>query len=270
MLNTRLIDMHTHSDNSPDGIHSPMYMCERAVDNGLRALAITDHCEIDKFFAQKYASSVFHSYFETAKARNAFEGQLVVLTGLEIAQVSCNPALSEKIVNRYPFDFILGSVHTPRGFNEDIKEIDYSKLDVYEFMNNYFDELAELAAWHGCDALAHITCPMRRIQGYFKIDFDYNKVNDSLDRLLCAIIENNKALEINTSGLRQDIGLLIPEERIIRRYKELGGKYITIGSDSHTAYDVGAGIEDAMKTVKECGFDKITFYVNRQSMQIEI
>lgn len=270
MVTTRLIDMHSHSDNSPDGIHSPMYMCEHAVHNGLRALAITDHCEINEFFEQKYASSIFHSYFETVKARNAFEGQLLVLTGLEIAQVSSNVGLSEGIVEKYPFDFILGSVHTPRGMTQDIKEIDYTKLDVYKFMDNYFDELAELANWKGCDALAHITCPMRRIQGYYKIDFDYNKVSRSLDNLLTEIIKNNKSLEVNTSGLRQDIGLTMPEEKIIRRYKELGGKYITLGSDAHKASDVGAGIKDAMKLVKNCGFDKITFFVSRQAMQIDI
>ena len=270
MQNTRLIDMHTHSDNSPDGTHSPMYMCEHAVDNGLRALAITDHCEIDKFFEQKYASSVFHSYFETVKARNAFEGQLLVLIGLEIAQINSNLTLSEKIIEKYPFDFILGSVHTPRGMTQDIKEIEYDKLDVYEFMNNYFDELTELAKWPYCDSLAHITCPMRRIQGFYKIDFDFNQVSDSLDRLLLTIIENNKSLEINTSGLRQDIGKTMPDENILRRYKELGGKYITIGSDAHTAHDVGAGIEEAMKMTKRCGFDKITFYVSRQAMQIDI
>lgn len=270
MQNTRLIDMHTHSDNSPDGVHSPMFMCEQAVARGLRALALTDHCEIDKFIEQKYASTVFHSYFESAKARNAFEGQLLVLIGVEIGQPLSNTALCEKLLEKYPYDFVLGSVHTPRGYTQDIKEIEYDKLDVYEFMNGYFDELCDVAEWSGCDALAHITCPTRRIQGKYHIDFDYGKIQKSLDRLLLTIIENNKALEINTSGLRQDIGLMMPEEKIIRRYHELGGKYITIGSDSHTAYDVGAGIEEAMKTVKKCGFDKITFYVSRQAMQIDI
>ena len=270
MHNTRLIDMHTHSDNSPDAVHSPMYMCEHAVRKGLRALAITDHCEINDFFEQKYASTVFHSYFECAKARSAFEGQLLVLIGLEIGQAFDNVALCEKLIKKYPYDFILGSVHTPRGFKQDIKEIEYDKLDVYEFMNNYFSELTDLAKWDGCDALAHITCPMRRIQGVYNIDFDYDKVSDKLDELLLAIIKNNKALEINTSGLRQDIGLMMPEEKIVRRYRELGGEYITIGSDSHTAYDVGEGIEEAMKMAKSCGFDKITFYVNRQAMQIDI
>ena len=270
MNNARLIDMHTHSDNSPDGVHSPMYMCEQAVANGLRALAITDHCEIDKFIEQRYASSTFHSYFECSKARNAFEGQLLVLIGVEIGQPLGNLKLCENLINKYPYDFVLGSVHTPRGMTQDIKEIEYDKIDVYEFMNRYFDELTEVAQWDGCDALAHITCPMRRIQGKYKINFDYGKVQDSLDRLLKAIIDNNKALEINTSGLRQPIGLTMPEESIIRRYHELGGKYITIGSDSHTAYEVGAGIDEAMKLVKKCGFDKITFYVSREAIQIDI
>ncbi len=270
MNNARLIDMHSHSDNSPDGVHSPMYMCEQAVANGLRALAITDHCEIDKFIEQRYSSSLFHSYFECSKARNAFEGQLLVLIGVEIGQPLSNLSLCESILSKYPYDFVLGSVHTPRGMTQDIKEIDYTKIDVYEFMNNYFDELTEIAKWDGCDALAHITCPMRHIQGKYKIDFDYNKVSDSLDKLLRAIIDNGKSLEVNTSGLRQPIGLTMPDESIIRRYRELGGKYITIGSDSHTANDVGAGIEEAMKLIKNCGFDKLTFFVSREIIQIDI
>lgn len=270
MINTRLIDMHTHSDNSPDGTHSPMYMCEHAVRKGLRALAVTDHCETDKFVEQKYASSVFHSYFETAKARNAFEGQLLVLTGLEIGQAFSNKLLSEKIIAKYPYDFVLASVHTPRGFDQDIKEIDYTKIDVYKFINDYFEELTELAQWEYCDALAHITCPMRGIQGIYKIDFDYSKVQDNLDQLLLTMIKHNKALEINTSGLRQPIGRTMPDEQIVKRYRELGGEYVTIGSDAHNAYDVGEGIEEAMQMLKRCGFDKVTFYVSRQAMQIDI
>ena len=266
----RLIDMHVHSDNSPDGTHSPMYICEHAVKNGLRAIAMTDHCEIDKFFEQKFNSVIFHSYFECAKARNAFEGQLLVLIGLEVGQPLYNENLSNMVVSKYPYDFVLGSVHTPKDQTLDIKEIEYDKLDVYKFMENYFLELADVAKWDGCDALAHLTCPMRRIQGKYNIDFDYTKISEVTDYLLETIIRNNKALEINTSGLRQDIGRTMPDENIIRRYRELGGKLITIGSDSHSAYDVGAGIKDGVALAKKCGFNEVTFYVNREAMQIEV
>lgn len=268
MYKQRIMDMHVHTDNSPDGHHSPMYICEQAVDKGLRAIAFTDHCEIDKFFSQKYNSMVFHSYFECLKARNAFEGELLVLLGIEIAQPLSDKALSEKIINNHKYDIVLGSIHTPKGFDCDVKEIPYDQIDVYEFMNSYFKELTELAYWDGCDVLAHITCPMRRIQGKYNIDFDYSKISKATDELLNAIIENKKSLEINSSGLRQLMGRPMPDENIIKRYKELGGKYITIGSDAHSAGEVGLGIVECMQTVKKYGFDKINFYTGREILEI--
>lgn len=268
MYKQRIMDMHVHSDNSPDGHHSPMYICESAVDKGLRAIAFTDHCEIDKFFTHKYNSMVFHSYFECLKAKTAFEGELLVLLGLEIAQPLSDIALSNKIISNHKYDVVLASIHTPKGFDCDIKEIPYNEIDVYKFMEGYFEELTEMAYWDGCDVLAHITCPMRRIQGTFNIDFDYSKISKSTDKLLKAIIENGKSLEINSSGLRQPIGRSMPDTAIIKRYKELGGKNITIGSDAHCAQDVGAGVYDCMKLIKKYGFEKINLYTGREILEI--
>ncbi len=270
MSGQRLIDMHVHSDNSPDGMHSPMYICECAVKNNLGAIAITDHCEVDKFFEEKYNNMIFHSFFECSKARNAFEGDLLVLVGLEIGQPHSNIALADRIVKHHSYDYILGSIHTPDGFDKDIKEIEYDKLDVYKFMEGYFLQLTEIAKWDGCDALAHITCPMRRIQGKYNIDFDYSRIEAVTDNLLKTMISYGKALEINTSGLRQNIGLTMPDVNIIKRYGELGGKLITIGSDAHDANDCGKGITEGIKIAKDCGFEKITFYVNREILELEI
>lgn len=269
MEKERIIDMHVHSDNSPDGTHSPMFICEQAVEKGLRAVAITDHCEIDSYHSRNFGSAVFHSYFECSKARTAFEGQLLVLLGIEIGQPLYDVTLTEKLLKTYNFDVVLGSIHKPKGLNCDIKDIDYSKLDVYGFMKSYFGELIDIAKSPYIDVVSHITCPMRGIIGKYGIDFDFSKISDVTDELLNTIIKNNKALEINTSGLRQPIKRTMPDEDIIRRYNELGGQYITIGSDSHTAYDVGADIKEAMLLAKNCGFDKLTFFVGRQIMQID-
>ena len=119
-------------------------MCEQAVKNNLRAITITDHCEIDKFFQQKYNSSIFHSFFECAKARSAFKGQLAVLIGIEIGQPLFNIGLSEAVISKQPYDYVLASVHTPKGQSLDIKEIEYDKLDVYKFMTDYFLEYGAL------------------------------------------------------------------------------------------------------------------------------
>ena len=271
MKTQRMIDMHVHTDNSPDGVHSPMFICENAVTKNLGAIAFTDHCEVDTFYKEKYDSMTFHSYFECSKARAAFRGQLLVLVGLEIGQPMSDVALADKIVSEKPYDFILAGIHTPDGYNgKDIKEIDYSQLDVYSFMEDYFRQLTEIASWKGCDCISHLTAPMRRIQGRYNIDFDYSRIETATDTLLKEIINNGKAIEINTSGLRQPIGRTMPDENIIKRYRELGGTKITVGSDSHTAHDVGEGIREGILLAKKCGFQKLTFYVKREPIEIEI
>ena len=137
-------------------------------------------------------------------------------------------------------------------------------------MEDYFLQLSELANWKGCDCLAHITAPMRRIQGRYKIDFDYSKIQSANDSLLKEVIRNGKAIEINTSGLRQPIGRTMPEEFIISRYRELGGTKLTVGSDAHKATDAGAGLNEGIMIAKRCGFQKLTFYVKREPIEVEI
>ena len=265
----RIIDMHVHTDNSPDGVHSPMFICEQAVEKNLRAIAFCDHCEVDQFFQQKYNNVVFHSFFECTKSRFAFEGQLLVLLGIEIAQPFHDINLANSIIKKHNYDVVLGSIHHPKGFDTDVKNIPYDKIDVYKFMKDYFGELCQLAQWKECDIMAHITCPMRRIQGRYNIDFDYSKIQDEVDTLLEIMIKNDKVLEINTSGLRQQIGRTMPDVNILKRYKQLGGKYVSIGSDAHSAYDVGAGVREGMLLAKECGFDTLSFFVERQMLEIK-
>ena len=71
MKTQRLIDMHVHTDNSPDGVHSPMFICENAVKNNLGAIAFTDHCEVDTYYDLKYNNMFFHwfQYIESVKTK---------------------------------------------------------------------------------------------------------------------------------------------------------------------------------------------------------
>ena len=82
----KLVDMHVHSDNSPDGHHSAMFICEKAELMGVRAIAFTDHCEIDVYEKEDYDRRVVQSFFEISKAQSAFRGKVLVLRGIELAQ----------------------------------------------------------------------------------------------------------------------------------------------------------------------------------------
>lgn len=265
----RIIDTHVHTDNSPDGHHSAMYMCECAEMSGLRAIAFTDHVETDAYRRDHYDRTALQSFIDVSKARSAFCGKLLVCAGVELGQPMYDVETAEKIITDLPYDFVLGSVHNLEN-EADFAYLEYEKLDVTHVLNLYFDELIKLARWAKFDSLAHLTYPLRYIVGEHGIPVDTNKFSDKIDEILTLLVENGKALEINTSGLRQKLQRTMPEENIVRRFRQLGGEMVTVGSDSHYASDIGAGISNGLEIAKRCGFDNVTLFQNRTPVQIPI
>ena len=265
----KLLDLHVHTDNSFDGNHSTTYLCERAQMLGLRVVAFTDHSDIDTPDKQQLERSALQSFFEISKAKSAFRGRMIICKGIELGQPVYDIETSEKILNSQKYDFVIGSIHNLRGM-QDFWYLDYSKENVPELLDKYFDEIINLVDWGNFDTLAHLTYPLRYIVGDSKIPVDLSKYDDKINLILKTLAEKELALEINTSGLRQNLKKTMPEADIVRRFKEFGGKYITIGSDAHYAEHLGAGINEGMNIAKDCGFDSVTLYQNREPIQIPI
>lgn len=264
-----ILDMHAHTDNSFDGNHSTMYMCEKACEKGLRAVAFTDHIEIDCYLKNRFDKTAVQSFFEVSKARSAFKGKLVVCAGIELGEPTYDIATADKVISERKYDFVIGSIHNLRGM-EDFSHLDYPSCDVDKILSEYFDELCALADWGKIDTLAHMTYPLRYIVGKYNIPVDLSKYKDKIDETLKLLAEKDTALEINTSGLRQKLKATLPDEDIVRRFRQLGGKMVTIGSDAHYAEHLGSGIETGMEIAKRCGFDSVTLFQSRNPIEIPI
>ena len=269
-----LMDLHVHTDNSFDGHHSAIFLCETAVEKGLRAVAFTDHVEMDFYRENRFDRTAKQSFFETVKARDAFTGQLIVCAGLELGQPLYNLPESEHLVQLYSYDVIIASIHNLRG-KEDFYYLRRAGAQpddqIHAMLSEYFDELLALAQWAKFDVLAHITYPLRYIyneQGLGKIDMA--PYAGQIDAVLEAAAQNNLALEINTAGLRQDYNRLVPDETILRRFRQLGGQRVTVGSDAHYADHVGLNIGCGMELAQRCGFEHITLFKQRDAIAVEI
>ena len=240
-------DFHTHSEHSFDGNHSVNSLCEFAVNKGIRYLAITDHCEID---AKNFDFDIFceNQYKDTNNAKARFKADLNVYNGIELGQAVYNIPLAEKVLQYHNYDFVLGSIHNLENM-EDFYFLDYNNFDVMELLNRYFDTVIKLCKWGNFDSLAHLTYPLRYICGKYKINVDLADYSDKIDTILKLLIKKDKALE---------------------RFKEFGGKYVTIGSDSHYKEKLGNYIEQGLDTLKKCGFDCFTIFENRKPKLIEI
>ena len=145
------------------------------------------------------------------------------------------------------------------------ESVDYMKL-----LGEYFDWELKLAQWAQFDTLAHLTYPLRYVVGKYGKSVDMSRFAEIIDEILLELIKNKKSLEINTAGLRQPIGVTSPDESIVKRYKELGGELITIGSDAHYAEHLGAGIDKGYELALKCGFDKVAIYQDRTPTLIPI
>lgn len=257
-----LADFHVHSDNSPDGANSVIELCESAINKGLSYLAVTDHCEIDCFYKDRYNIGYRQSYFEVKKAIAVFEGQLSVCAGIELGQATADTVIAET-VTALPYDVILGSMHALPGM-DDFCFLNCEKEEASKLFDSYLDEVARLVDWGGFDSLAHLTYPLRYMNGEHGFGFKTENYGEKIEKILRKIIDRGIALEINTSGLRQKINSTMPDLFCLKLYKSLGGELLTLGSDSHSAEDVGAGIGQGMELAKKAGFSKYCIYKGRK------
>ncbi len=263
-----IIDMHTHSDHSFDGHHSCVLLCEGTIDNGGRGIAITDHCDIDGKGYDFRAFSL-NQYVQTHLVKKAFEGKILVMQGLELGQGIYEKEKSLDIINSYNYDFILGSIHNLLDM-PDFYYLNYKDYDIDDLLRRYFEAELELAEWNVTDSLAHLTYPLRYITGRDKIEVDLSKFSEITDAIFETLIKNDKALEVNVSGLFGSLDDTMPGKDLVQRYYDLGGRRITVGSDSHFYTKVCLGIDRGYDLLKKCGFKEFTIYKNREPMQIEI
>ena len=260
-----MVDLHSHSDNSHDGKHNVTLMCEYAIRNGLRALAVTDHCECmpEPFKRHNTELTLRQSFFETCKAKSIFSGNLLVLAGVEVGTPLSNTEAAARVLDKQ-YDIVLGSVHrfdaAPDGFMKMAPD-----TDPLPALKAYFDEVCRMAESGLVDVIAHLLYPLR----YIKCDVNIADYYSQIDCLFHLMAERDIAYEVNTSHLTKYADRKLPEADMLKRFRAAGGRYVTVGSDAHSAHDVGSGVEVGLDLLDSCGFDRVSVYIDRVPLEID-
>ena len=262
-----LMDLHVHTRHSFDSEEAIEPLCKRADELGLAAFAVTDHCDVN---AQPLAEARALISASAADVRR-MQGhcQAEIFTGVELGEPLENPAYAEEILGLAPYDVVLGSVHNLPGM-EDFYFMDCSTLDIPAVMEPYFEELIRLAQWGKCDIITHITYPLRYIEGKYRREVNLEPFLPLMDELFRTMIEKGIALEVNASGLRQEIGRPLPDERFLKRYYDLGGRKLVFGSDAHAARDLAAGIPACREMALRLGFTESVAFRRREEFSLPL
>lgn len=168
-----------------------------------------------------------------------------------------------------PFDFVIGSTHVidktdvsdPKFFEGKTKKEAYTK---------YFENVLENASANDCyNVYGHIDY-VNRYAPYEDKSISYFDYREIIDEILKVLVDKGKGLDINTSGFRYGEGRPYPQFEILKRFKELGGEIITVGSDAHSPEYIADHFDDAYSMIKEAGFKAISSFRGKKVKFIDI
>ena len=267
-----LSDFHLHSYYSSDSKSSPESMVKEAIDLGLSSICFTDHNDFD--YPKDDEKIMFQldlpSYMkEMMELRTRYEGVLPIYIGLEQGLQKKSAHRINHYGEEYDFDFIIGSSHVVDGVDPYYKSY-WDGITIKEGIQKYFLSIIEnIKICDKFDVYGHIDYIIRYIPDKNFI-YNYYDYRDIVEEALSLLIQKGKGIEINTSGLKYGLNQTHPCTDIIKKYKELGGEIITIGSDGHKPEHLAYAFEKIPEILKSSGFDYYTIFKNRKPVFIKI
>jgi len=242
-------------------------MCRAALARGIEEIAITDHADFTPqdpcygyFRAERYWTAL-------EQCREAFQGLLIIRAGIEVGEAHLYPEEVQVLLSGYEYDFVLGSLHWVDG-RPLFEESFFNGLSLDDGLALYFEELARLAEEGEYDVLAHLDLIRRAAYRRFGLrELNLRPHEARVRRVLRAVAERGKGLEVNTAYVRKGIGDPGPSVQVLRWFREEGGQIVTLGSDAHRPEDVGLGLDRALAMVRKAGFEGVTLFCRRMPLE---
>ena len=252
-----LFDSHTHTKYSADSDMDPIAALRRAQELGL-GLVFTEHFDWE-FPGEEDFTFNAESYFAEYGALSR-EG---LRLGAEIGIAGDTAAKNGDFVRRFPFDMVIGSIHLLNGRDLYYGEA-YENLDKSEAYAAYLSSMAKAIREQSesFDVLGHIDY-ISRCAPYPDTELYYDEFGELIDEVLRAAIEGNVILEINTRRFFSALALKAVVS-IYKRYSDLGGRYVTIGSDSHNLKSIGNYFAEAIDLAAFCRLVPVTFRARKK------
>jgi len=244
-------DYHMHTALS-DGEGDMDAFVARAAALGLAEIGFSDHLVPREYDEEGYGlpdQDVARYAAEVRRAAARSDGPRVLL-GVEIDYVPGAEAELEALLAREVLDYAIGSVHLVDGFAFDMTSLkdDPRWDDVDGVHRAYWETVARAAAWGRFDVIGHLDLAKKFGRR------PPRAMTAAEDEALEAIRAAGLAIELNTSGLRSAAGEAYPGPSLLARAAALGIPLV-LGSDAHTAEDVGRDFDRAVELARAAGYE---------------
>ena len=255
--------------------------------------------ECSKKSGGDFTFDVDEYYERISELKHRYLGRADIRIGMEIG-LRDEPELKDKCIKeyeeltaKYPFDFIIGSTHCLENIDPYWEEYWYERT-AEEGLDRYFDAIDKNVSDYDCfDSLGHLDYlvryvpegaalrsfknghPLRKAveseapdfsekRFYGKYMYDPMDFMDQTDSIMKKLIDKGISLEINSAGLKYGLGFAHPKLELLKRYRELGGELITIGSDAHRAEHLAYDFDKVRELLIDLGYKYYFIYNNRK------
>ena len=254
-------DYHMHTPLCGHAIGLPWEYAEQAMKVGLKEIGFSDHAPLVSHADPKITMSreqlpLYHSMIEDVKKRYQ---KLNIKVGIEADFLPGFEADTKRILDGYPYDFVIGSVHFIRrwGFDDPAERAQWNEADVNTVYRNYYELLRQSARSKLFDVMAHVDL-VKKFGNRPTED-----ITDEVRKTAKAFKESGVAVEINTSGLRKPVKEMYPSLSNLEIYCQ-SGVPLTFGSDAHDPRDVGKDFDKGLALAKKAGYTEYVIFKKRK------
>ncbi len=291
-------DFHVHTSFSTDSDTPVETQIETLIEKGITEICITDHEDIG-YTAMEEETDTNAAGSGSANANSAEQNETSqpesrpfridpftyyetllrlipkyahrahISIGVELGLRTDYHHSIEDFAEVCPWDFIIGSTHVVKGIDPYYPQYWAGKTKKQGILEYYEDTLANIRQFDCFDVYGHIDYIVRYAPGQ-RDNYSILDYKDIIDEILKLLIEKGKGIECNTAGFKYGLDNPNPESYVLKRYHELGGEILTIGSDGHkpehTAYD----FNKVPALLEACGIRYYTVFHERKPIMLPV
>jgi len=257
------IDYHMHTTLS-DGHNTHEEMVLSAIEKGFDEIGFSDHFCIKQPCKWAVGAERIGQLEEKVfEMKEKYGDRISILFGIEVDYFAHLEKEIGESLQKFNFDYIIGSVHFLDDWNYDTDMSRYEEFSIDFLYEWYFHELQNAARSGLFDIMAHPDLIKK-----FRIWPPTSK-SQLFEETATVFAESGVAFEINTSGKDRPCAEFFPGNELLAAFQKAGVS-VTIGSDSHLKEQIGRYFGEARTILKEIGYTNITRFKNRKKTTITV
>lgn len=257
-----IADYHMHTPLCGHAVGKSSEYAQAAVKLGLEEIGFSDHAPFVHMEDPGVTMNIkqLPDYYRMIEdVRKEYSGNLCIKIAIEADFVPGYEEKTKAILDDYPYDYVIGSVHFIKnwGFDNPSERKQWDEKDVNQVYRDYYELLRQCARTGLYDIMAHVDLVKK---------FGHRATDDMVDEVKKTaqiFKESGVAVEISTAGLRKPINEMYPALRDLKIYSDAGVPLI-FGSDAHNPNEVGRNFENAKETALEAGYSEYVLFKDRK------